>query len=66
MEADDRVEEWLDVPMFFAGIEPRLHERALRHAGFELELCEVRYPTQESWGISEPLWVIARKRFGDG
>jgi SAM-dependent methyltransferase len=64
MEDDDRVEEWLDVPMFFAGIEPRMHERALLDAGFELELCETRFPTQECWGLSEPLWVIARKPRG--
>jgi cyclopropane fatty-acyl-phospholipid synthase-like methyltransferase len=61
MADDDRVEEWFDVPMFFAGIEPHLHERALHDAGFELELCEVRFPMQVSWGLSEPLWVIARK-----
>jgi cyclopropane fatty-acyl-phospholipid synthase-like methyltransferase len=61
MEDDDRVEEWLDVPMFFAGIEPQLHERALRQVGFELELCEGRFPTEEAWGLNEPLWVIARK-----
>ena len=30
MEAEDRVEEWLDVPMFFAGTEPRFYEGALR------------------------------------
>jgi SAM-dependent methyltransferase len=61
MADDDRVEEWLEVPMFFAGIEPGLHARALRYVGFELELCEVRFATQASWGLSEPLWVIARK-----
>jgi cyclopropane fatty-acyl-phospholipid synthase-like methyltransferase len=61
MDDDDRVEEWLDFPMFFAGIEPHLHERALRDAGFELELCEVRFAMQAWWGLSEPLWVIARK-----
>jgi len=61
MEDDDRVEEWLGVPMFFAGIEPELHERALLVAGFEVEFCETRFPTQEWWGLSEPLWVIARK-----
>jgi cyclopropane fatty-acyl-phospholipid synthase-like methyltransferase len=60
-EADDRIEEWLDVSMFFAGIEPRLHEQALRKVGFEIELSEMRFPTQEWWGRNEPLWVIARK-----
>ena len=61
MEADDRVEEWLDVPMFFAGIEPRMYDRALRDVGFEVEMSEVRFETQEWWGLSEPLWIIARK-----
>jgi cyclopropane fatty-acyl-phospholipid synthase-like methyltransferase len=61
MDADDRVEEWLDVPMFFAGIEPGLHVQALRDVGFELELCETRFSTQELWGLNEPLWVIARR-----
>jgi SAM-dependent methyltransferase len=63
MVDDDRVEEWLDVPMFFAGIQPGLHEQALRRSGFDLELCERRFPTQEAWGVSEPLWVVARRPF---
>jgi cyclopropane fatty-acyl-phospholipid synthase-like methyltransferase len=61
MEAEDRVEEWLDVPMFFAGIEPEQYERALGRVGFEIEMSEVRFATQEAWGLSEPLWIIARK-----
>jgi SAM-dependent methyltransferase len=60
-EAEDRVEEWLDVPMFFAGIEPGMYERALRATGFEIEMSEIRFVTQEWWGLNEPLWTIARK-----
>lgn len=29
-ETDDRVEEWFDVPMFFAGATPETNERPLR------------------------------------
>ena len=61
MEAEDRVEEWLGVPMFFAGIEPDLYDRAARDAGFDIELSEIRFATQEWWGLSEPRWIIARK-----
>jgi hypothetical protein len=42
-------------------IEPRFHEGALRTVGFDIELTEIRFPTQERWGPSEPLWIIARK-----
>jgi cyclopropane fatty-acyl-phospholipid synthase-like methyltransferase len=61
MKAEDRVEEWLDVPMFFAGIEPGAYERDLRKLGFRIEMSEIRFATQERWGLSEPLWIIARK-----
>lgn len=61
MEAGDRVEEWLGVPMFFAGIEPGLYDRTARDVGFDIELSEIRFATQESWGLSEPRWIIARK-----
>ena len=57
----DRVEEWLDVPMFFAGIEPGLHDRALGQVGFQVEMSEIRFATQEWWGVSEPRWIIATK-----
>jgi len=60
-EAVDRVEEWLDVPMFFAGIEPGLHDRALEQVGFQIEMSEIRFATQEWWGLSEPRWIIATK-----
>jgi SAM-dependent methyltransferase/ribosomal protein S18 acetylase RimI-like enzyme len=61
MEAEDRVEEWLDVPMFFAGVEPSGYERALRDVGFDVETDVIRFATQEAWGVSEPRWIIARK-----
>ena len=60
-DADNRIEEWLDVPIFFAGIEPGFHEGALRTVGFEIELSEICFPTQEWWGRNEPQWIIARK-----
>jgi SAM-dependent methyltransferase len=60
-EAEDRVEEWLGVPMFFAGFEPGSSERLLREAGFDLELSEVRRETDPQYGPSDTHWVIARK-----
>jgi cyclopropane fatty-acyl-phospholipid synthase-like methyltransferase len=59
--ADDRVEEWLDVPMFFAGIEPQSYERSLREIGFHLELSEVREEMDARYGPAQHRWVIARK-----
>lgn len=59
--ADDRVEEWLDVPMFFAGIEPQSYERSLREIGFLLELSEVREEMDARYGPARHRWVIARK-----
>jgi cyclopropane fatty-acyl-phospholipid synthase-like methyltransferase len=61
VEAEDRVEGWLDVPMFFAGIVPGAYEETLRATGFEIEMAELRFPTVEWWGRSEPLWIVARK-----
>jgi SAM-dependent methyltransferase len=60
-EANDRVEEWLGVPMFFAGVDPNGHDPVLRDVGFEIEMSEIRFATQEEWGLSEPRWIIARK-----
>jgi cyclopropane fatty-acyl-phospholipid synthase-like methyltransferase len=63
IEAEDRVEEWLDVPMFFAGITPSMSERLLRQTGFHLELSEVRQEegVDDGYGPVEHHWVIARK-----
>jgi cyclopropane fatty-acyl-phospholipid synthase-like methyltransferase len=62
IEADDRVEEWLDVPMFFARFTPHLSERLLREAGFHLEMSEVREEgVDDGYGPVEFHWVIARK-----
>jgi cyclopropane fatty-acyl-phospholipid synthase-like methyltransferase len=60
-EAEDRVEEWLDVPMFFAGVEPQSYDRSLRNAGFELELSEIRTEMDVRYGRGDSRWVIARK-----
>jgi cyclopropane fatty-acyl-phospholipid synthase-like methyltransferase len=62
IEADDRVEEWLDVPMFFARFTPHLSERLLREIGFNLEMSEVREEgVDDGYGPVEFHWVIARK-----
>jgi SAM-dependent methyltransferase len=61
VEDEDRVEEWLGVPMFFAGFEPGSNERLLRNAGFELELSEVRQESDPVYGPSDTHWIIARK-----
>jgi cyclopropane fatty-acyl-phospholipid synthase-like methyltransferase len=60
-EAEDRVEEWLGVPMFFAGFEPGSSERLLLETGFRLELSEVREEMDPEYGPSDTHWVIARK-----
>jgi cyclopropane fatty-acyl-phospholipid synthase-like methyltransferase len=57
----DRVEEWLGVPMFFAGVDPDAYDRSLREVGFAIDMSELRFGSQESWGWSEPRWIIARK-----
>ena len=61
IEAEDRVEEWLDAPMFFARFTPELSERLLIETGFQLEMSEVREETDERYGPTEFHWVIARK-----
>ena len=61
IEAPDRVEEWLDVPMFFAGMTPSSSERLLREAGFRLEASEIRDEgVDDGYGPVEFHWVIAR------
>lgn len=64
IEADDRVEEWLDVAMFFAGVAPQSCERFLRETGFYLELSEVRGEVDARYGSAEHHWVVARKPGG--
>jgi cyclopropane fatty-acyl-phospholipid synthase-like methyltransferase len=60
--AEDRVEEWLGVPMFFAGFTPQSGERLLRETGFHLEMSEVREEgVDDGYGPVESHWVIARK-----
>ncbi len=61
IDAEDRVEEWLDVPMFFAGLSSEAHERLLREAGFDLELSETREEIEARYGPARFNWVIARK-----
>ncbi len=61
-DTDDEVEEdWLGVPMFFAGFEPDANERALLGAGFELELSETRSEIEAGGQEVTFHWVIARK-----
>jgi cyclopropane fatty-acyl-phospholipid synthase-like methyltransferase len=61
-EAEDRFEEWLDTPMFFARFTPHLSERLLRETGFDLELSEVREEgVDDGYGPVDFHWVIARK-----
>jgi cyclopropane fatty-acyl-phospholipid synthase-like methyltransferase len=58
---DEIQEDWLGVPMFFAGFTPDANERALVDAGFELELSETRSEIEEDAGEVTFHWVIARK-----
>jgi cyclopropane fatty-acyl-phospholipid synthase-like methyltransferase len=61
VEAEDRVEEWLGVPMFFAGVKPESAERLLRQTGFLLELSELREEVDNTYGPTQTRWVIAKK-----
>jgi SAM-dependent methyltransferase len=62
IEADDRFEEWLDTPMYFARFTPNLTERLIRGAGFEIELSEIRGEgVDDGYGPVEFNWMIARK-----
>lgn len=61
IEAEDRVEEWLDAPMFFARFTPELSEQLLSETGFHLEMSEVREEEDERYGPTEFHWVVARK-----
>jgi len=54
-------EEWLGVPMFFAGFAPETNERLLRETGFHLEISEVREEMEARYGVVRFHWVIARK-----
>jgi cyclopropane fatty-acyl-phospholipid synthase-like methyltransferase len=61
-EAEDRVEEWLGSPMFFARFTPALNEQLLREIGFHLEMSEVREEgVDDGYGPVEFHWVIARR-----
>jgi hypothetical protein len=61
IDAEDRVEEWLGVPMFFAGVDPDSYDRFLDDAGFEIELSEIREEVDRLYGPTQDRWVIARK-----
>ena len=61
-EAENRVEEWLGVPMFFGGCMPGSGERLLHETGFHLEMSELRDEgVDDGYGPVESYWVIARK-----
>jgi len=61
-DTDDEIEEdWLGVPMFFAGFEPDANEQALLEAGFELELSETRSEIEGGGQEVTFHWVIARR-----
>ena len=59
-EFEEVEQDWLGVPMFFAGVPLQTDERMLRDAGFELELSEVR-EEEEDGEIVSFHWVVARK-----
>lgn len=63
-DAVGEVEEWLDVPMFFAGFAPETNERLLREAGFDLELSEIHEEVEARYGPARFHWVVARKPIG--
>jgi SAM-dependent methyltransferase len=59
--AEDRVEEWLGVPMFFASLALPSYERLMHQTGFLLELSEFREEVDPRYGPGGHHWVIARK-----
>jgi cyclopropane fatty-acyl-phospholipid synthase-like methyltransferase len=60
-DSEDQIEEdWLGVPMFFAGFGVDANEAMLRRAGFELELSEVREEPEDGVRV-EFHFVIARR-----
>jgi SAM-dependent methyltransferase len=59
IEAEDRVEEWLDVPMYFARFTPKLNEQLLRECGFTLELSETREEVDGRYGPTDFHWIVA-------
>jgi cyclopropane fatty-acyl-phospholipid synthase-like methyltransferase len=60
-EAEDRVEEWIGVPIFFAGVRPQSYDRFLSEAGFELELSELRQEVDPLYGPAEHRWIMAKR-----
>ena len=61
IEAGDRVDDWLDVPMYFARFTPGLSEQLLMGTGFEIELSQIRWEVEARYGPTDFHWVIARK-----
>jgi SAM-dependent methyltransferase len=55
-------EDWLGVPMYFAGQTRDDDLQMVRGAGFEVELSEVREEIEEGHGPASFHWVIGRKR----
>jgi SAM-dependent methyltransferase len=65
---DSVVDDWLGVPMFFAGYEPETNERLVREAGLtilESRLESMEEPESEPGGGVETAlfhWLLAQKR----
>jgi SAM-dependent methyltransferase len=57
-------EDFLGIPMFFAGFAPETNERLLRETGLDLELSETREEMEAGYGLARFHWVIARKLGG--
>ena len=59
-DRDDRVNEWLGVPMFFSSYGPETTQKLVEDAGFDL--VETAVETQREQGRDVPfLWVLASK-----
>ena len=56
----DRIEEWLEVEMFFSGFDAETNRGLLLEAGFELLVDEVVW-MREPEGETAFLWVLARR-----
>jgi cyclopropane fatty-acyl-phospholipid synthase-like methyltransferase len=61
-DTEDAIEEdWLGVPMFFAGFKPETNDGLLREVGFRVELSKVREAVTGDGVVERFHWVIAKR-----
>jgi len=66
MDTVDAVEDdWLGVPMFFAGFQPETNSRLVREAGLDVVEDELERLVEPGQGEATFHWLLARKPSGD-